>query len=205
MYKPYIKVVPEPGAGRNSLQEAYLRRLIGQTFRLPLAGVDPKAASDEGSRELELSAVYTALMTQRSETKDDLRHPSAERRIEEPVRRLSALDLLNKKPRLALLGDPGSGKSTFVNFIALCMAGEALGDANVNLKLLTAPLPEEETEERDEDERAHRSQSWDHGFLLPVRIVLRDFAARGLPDPGQPSDSGTLWNFIVAELGDTLK
>ncbi|MEN8759857.1 MAG: SUMF1/EgtB/PvdO family nonheme iron enzyme [Desulfobacterales bacterium] len=198
-------IVPGPGASPESLQKAYLNRLVLQIYRLPLAGVDPKVATDEGSRELELSAVYTALMTHRPEADGDLRHLKAEGHPKDTSRRLSALAVLNKEPRLAMLGDPGSGKSTFVNFVALCMAGEALGLSNVNLKLLTAPLPEEEIEESAEDESAPRPQSWDHGFLLPVRIVLRDFAARGLPDSGQSADSETLWNFIIAELGGNLK
>jgi hypothetical protein len=198
-------LAPEPGASPESLQKAYLNRLVLQIYRLPLAGVDPKVATDKGSRELELSAVYTALMTHRPETDGNLRHLKTEGHPKDASRRLSALAVLNKEPRLAMLGDPGSGKSTFVNFVALCMAGEALGQANVNLKLLTAPLPEEEIEERAGDKSAPRPQSWDHGFLLPVRIVLRDFAARGLPDSGQPADGETLWNFIIAELGGTLK
>jgi hypothetical protein len=66
-------------------------------------------------------------------------------------------------------------------------------------------LPEEEGERRAEDEKQPHPQPWDHGFLLPVRIVLRDLAARGLPAPGSPVRGDTLWAFIEAELGETLK
>jgi formylglycine-generating enzyme required for sulfatase activity len=206
MYKPTIQVTPEPGASPESLHKAYLNRLVSQIYRLPLTGVDPKVATDEGSRELELAAVYTALMTQRPDSEGDLRYMRAERRMEDTPRHLSALEVLNQEPRLALLGDPGSGKSTFVNFVGLCLAGGDLGYTAVNLTMLTAPLPQDEVEDPfSEDEKAPQPQPWNHGFLLPVRIVLRDFAARGLPDPGQPADGGTLWTFIETELGETLK
>ena len=42
----------------------------------------------------------------------------------EGQQRLSAVAVLNTERHLALLGDPGSGKSTFVSFVTLCMAGE---------------------------------------------------------------------------------
>lgn len=45
----------------------------------------------------------------------------------------------------------------------------------------------------------------EHGPLLPGRIVLRDLAARGLPESGEPANGDTLWAFIVAELGQTLQ
>jgi formylglycine-generating enzyme required for sulfatase activity len=188
----------EPGASSEALRRAYLHRLTQQTRRLPLVGVDPKAASSEEYGELQLSAVYTALLTRRPATDDEGRGMQLERMGRE-ARRLSALEVLNREPCLVLLGDPGSGKSTFVDFVALCLAGEALGDEDANLSVLTTPLP---TEERDEKPQP---QPWHHGPLLPVRIVLRDLVARGLPAPGEPVSGDTLWAFIVGELGETLK
>src|SRR5262249_46488958 len=88
-------------------------------------------------------------------------------------------------------------KSTFVSFVALCLAGEALGREDANLALLTSPLPDDEEDGRDQEEPP---QPWDHGTLLPVRVVLRDFAARGLPEPGARASAKHLWDFLAAEL-----
>src|SRR5690606_5942016 len=105
-----------------------------------------------------------------------------------------ALAQLNEHRHLVLLGDPGSGKSTFVNFVTLCLAGECLGRPDVNVQLLTTPLP-------DEDGEAHEErQPWQHGPLLPLRVILRDLAARGLPaDSQQPADADDLWQFLAGE------
>jgi formylglycine-generating enzyme required for sulfatase activity len=196
------RATPEPGASPDTFRRAYLHRLAQQASRLPLVGINPKAASDQKSGELKLSAVYTALLTQRPDIDEDMRGLRPERAMEREARRLSALEVLDREKRLVLLGDPGSGKSTFVNFVALCLAGEVLGFVDANLAVLTAPLPVEERQQRDEKPKP---QPWRHGALLPARIVLRDLAARGLPDPGKPVGGDTLWNFIVAELGETLK
>lgn len=71
-----------------------------------------------------------------------------------------------------LLGGPGSGKSTFVNFLELSMAGELLEIPGPNLESLTAPLPKDGADD-DEPE----PQRWVHGPLLPVPVVLRDLAS----------------------------
>ena len=117
-------------------------------------------------------------------------------------RRLSVVEQMNQHDHMVLLGDPGSGKSTFVNFVALCMAGEALGRGDANLTALTQPLPQDQDEAsrmRGQDKNPE-PQPWDHGTLIPVRVILRDFAARGLPTAGQPASADCVWNFIEAEM-----
>jgi TIR domain len=118
------------------LRTSYLNRLFEDTARLSLRGIDPKAAGDPKA-ELILDAVYTALLTLTPEEHERMEKEGMAHRTE--TRRLSALALLNKHARLVLLGDPGSGKTTVVNFVAMCMAGENLGK-HANLELLTAPL-----------------------------------------------------------------
>ncbi|MBN2393752.1 MAG: NACHT domain-containing protein, partial [Anaerolineae bacterium] len=200
-----LEQAKQPGASAEVLRQAYLYRLMQQTRRLPLGGVDPKSASDAQSSELRLSAVYTALLTQRVEADARLAEATSERES----RRLSAVEVLNTEPRLVLLGDPGGGKTTFVNFVALCLAGETLKDTEANLSALTAPLPDERPERQRREDEKPQPQPWKHGALLPVRVVLRDFAARGLPAAGDPACRGvngdTLWAFIAAEVGETLK
>jgi formylglycine-generating enzyme required for sulfatase activity len=110
-----------------------------------------------------------------------------------PGEQLSALTLLDHHERLVLLGDPGSGKSTFVNFVALCLAGEALKRPQANLKLLRSPLPDAQGEKP-------KPQPWSHKALLPVRIVLRELAARGLPPPDEKATAKHIWDFLQADL-----
>jgi formylglycine-generating enzyme required for sulfatase activity len=191
------------GGDRDSLRRAYLSHLFAELGKLSLAGIDPKAASDAEKR-LDLGAVYTALLTLTPEECDHLKRENClPREMVRGERRLSALAHLDREARLVLLGDPGSGKSTFVNFVALCMAGGALDRPEANLERLREPLPQDE-EERRRDEQEPEPQPWQHGALLPVRVVLRDFAARGLPPAGQPADADTLWAFIETELGEAL-
>jgi len=182
------------------VREAYLNHLFESARQLSLSGIDPNVASKAETR-LHLDGVYTALLTLAPEM-----HERLERGVmpEKETRRLSALEQLNRHGRLVLLGDPGSGKSTFVNIVALCFAGEMLCHQEANLALLTSPLPAEKEDDEKKNEpqpirRAH-VEPWQHGALLPVRIILRDFAARGLPEAGQKANANHLWNFIAAEL-----
>lgn len=182
---------PPAGASPEALRESYLHRLMHQTGALALAGVDPAVAGDRDAR-LSLDAVYTALLT--LSPKEEGRF--LRRKGLTSFARLSALAQLNRQPRLVLLGDPGSGKTTFGNFVALCLAGEALGLTKANVQLLTAPLPNGDGDEE-------KPQSWDHGALLPVRVILRDFAAKSLPEPGEKGTGRHLWDYLRTDLEDS--
>ena len=167
-----------------ALRKSYLTWLMEQVRAVPLAGIDPKSIREETRRDLDLAAVYTALMTQRSEdTIGPGVTPSGPGGRGEREQ-LSALAMANAEPRLALLGDPGSGKSTFVNFMALCMAGELLGHPDANLAALRAAVPKDDEAHRDR--RETQLQPWDHGPLIPIRVILREFVARACSRLARP-------------------
>ena len=69
-----------------------------------------------------------------------------------------------------------------------------------NLALLTAPLPADDERRPSGIEQKERPQPWDQDALLPVRVVLRDFAAAGLPARGKRANAEHLWRFIADEL-----
>ena len=178
---------------QTDLRTSYLSMLLKDTAEFPLTGVDPKA-SHEG--RVHLHSVYTGLMTLTLQDSEGKLETSASQK---GPQRLSALEQLNRHQRLVLLGEPGGGKSTFVNFVAVCLAGELLRDKECNLKLLTAPIPDDRGSDRG------KPQPWDHRAILPVRIILRDFAAWRLPQGGERTGASTVLEFLKAGLGDALQ
>jgi hypothetical protein len=164
----------------------YLNQVVADNATLNLSGVDHRVLSEQDEARLELAAVYTALNTMRSvgeEAKRGGRKRPAALPESGGKERHSAVTFVNQTPYTALLGDPGSGKTTFVNFLALCLAGEMLGLTEVNL--------------------ARLGKEWTAGALLPVQVVLRQFAAQ----TASTSVTGTeslLWTYVVKRLGNGL-
>ena len=203
-----VNIGTQPRARKGSLRESYLSYVVGLTSPLALSGVVRQSAS-EAETSMDLSAVYTALLTHggmdEADFQIDMRNKLERMTLRDELRekkRLSVVERANRHNKLVLLGDPGSGKSTFVNFLALCMAGHALGLQEANLTELTKPLPLDDEERRTprREEEKQEPQPWDHGALLPVRIILRDFAVRGLPDGGEAVSAEHIWKFIEEEL-----
>lgn len=99
----------------------------------------------------------------------------------EKQRSLRALEALAEHERMVLTGDPGSGKSSFVNFVAFALARAWCGE--------TAWL------ERLGDD-------WPHGPLLPIRVLLREFAAWLAARPTlAPADPSLLWQWLEQGAG----
>jgi formylglycine-generating enzyme required for sulfatase activity len=175
------------------LENAYLRYLAWSCDRLKISAVDPRYVTATGESRIPLAAVYTELDVVAPLRSRDLRMAKDElheRLFVEGDRephRLPALQAIAAEDtaRFVLLGDPGSGKSTFVDYLAFALAHARLD-------------PHGEWAERLE------KNGWHHGPLLPVHVILRDFAARGLPADAQQGTAHTLWSFIRTELHEHL-
>ncbi|MCI0649249.1 MAG: SUMF1/EgtB/PvdO family nonheme iron enzyme [Chloroflexi bacterium] len=160
-----------PAPEANDLRRRYLHGLFVGCGSLSMAMIDPRAQHSQAA-QLALQSVFTALDVAATQQERDVKWQTASR---ERDQREPALAALSRHPRLVLLGQPGSGKSTLVNFIAYCLTGEGLGHDSVNLARLAG-------------------MGWRLPGLLPVRVILRDYAARGLP-AGQD-----LLTFLGSEL-----
>ncbi|MCB9150918.1 MAG: SUMF1/EgtB/PvdO family nonheme iron enzyme [Caldilineaceae bacterium] len=178
-----FQAAPAPGqVAPKELLFTYLNQLLRDLGTLDLAGVDRTLVSEREGAELEVAAVYTALDTLHTQIEGRQSGVKKERLEAEGERdhaRQSALAFVNGADRAVLLGDPGSGKSTFVNFLALCMAGELLQIEGINL--------------------ARLGEEWTVGVQLPVHVVLRDFAAQ-LSHDEMAAPHELLWRFITKRL-----
>jgi formylglycine-generating enzyme required for sulfatase activity len=186
-------------------EQHYLKRVMKDCAGLEwLSLMDLR---DENSQRLELDAVYTALLTTRTVFIEGASQGAFWEK------RLSALEVLNCEQHLVLTGDPGSGKSAFVNYLTLCLAGEKLGSEQVNLQTLTDPLPDEhgnpqtekiKVERKESSEKREVRQTWHHEGLIPVRIILRDFAASThFPSEQDRADVCHLMAFLHTQLERT--
>ncbi len=111
---PAVTPIP-PSPPAEELRPDYLNWVRTQVSELSLLGVDPEATRDEQEGRLHLDRVYTALLTADAEAAGKPEQPELFGRGE---KRLSAVAQLNQQSRLVLLGDPGGGKSTFVNYFS---------------------------------------------------------------------------------------
>jgi formylglycine-generating enzyme required for sulfatase activity/energy-coupling factor transporter ATP-binding protein EcfA2 len=168
---------PEPPSTA-SWPESYYGLVWDKCVQLHMTSIDRESAK-LGAAVLELHKVFTTLDVPADPDVEE----AARRRQESPDAardgRMPALQALSRRgnERLVLLGQPGSGKSTLVKYLGLCLSGAALGKAEANLDSLT-------------------EQGWRLPPLLPILVVLREYAAKGL------SKKHDLWAFIAAGLRD---
>lgn len=175
-FEYHYHAAPEP-PDVTPLREAYLRQVIARAKQLPLRGVDIGAGDPSRAKRIRLAQVYVDLDTKTEVMSDALEKAKAGQHVEfwrergqaslvtQPeenadwtrIESLSAVLAARLFRNLVLLGDPGSGKSTFINHLAFCLAMHQLRPDDGWLQHLP-DWPEEEVN------------------LLPVVVVLRDFA-----------------------------
>jgi len=183
---------PAPAPDVTPLRQAYLRHLLDRCCRLTLRSLDVQAGDATALAEHpRLAQVYIHLDTTAHlmEEREGKRRRPAPTELAEALgrgevgegRRLGALEAAVGNRRLVLLGAPGSGKSTFVRHLALCLTLAQLEPSGNWL----AHLP-----------------GWpaDEAGALPVVATLRDFA-RWAATREQPADNaGALGQFIEVWL-----
>lgn len=174
--------------GDASLREFYLRRLAAACAELPFGILDPRFFEMSGARELTVKDIYIALDVMAPAVRDQeqggflkrILKRDAPDETERPSDRVPILDALARDDlkRVVLLGEMGSGKSTFAQYLAL-----ALALIQQNIPNARALLPEDSP----------------LANLFPIRLVLRE-AARHIPLHAPKGDAQMLWNALRAEL-----
>ncbi len=166
---------------------AIYRRVLMESCRhLTLRGLD-MAESDvsDAPRRLDLHQIYVDLLTA---TQVPVRRRGQRRRkrpaglLEEgaETRPLRALEAVVQERQVVLLGEPGSGKSTFLTYVAFCLAAHGIA-------------PEQQWHEH--------LPGWPEreAHVVPLTVVLRDFA-RWLPEAIPADAPRHLWSFLTERL-----
>lgn len=174
-----------------TLRMNYLQRLFQRADTIFLSHLNPHS---QVTSRISLKAVYTAQLTQSFVTSAGSMASTRAPTASTQEQRLTALESINLHQHLVLLGAPGSGKSSFLKFVALCMAGEFLHHPDANLALLALVLPVAGPAV------AKPGQGWRHGPLLPVYITLRDLIAEDVFVEQTQGGADHLFEYVTREL-----
>ena len=174
----------EVDTGNGNDLRQYLKTVRTACDHLDLINFDESNPGEQDN--LKISQVFTGLHLQdlRRGQKDDLAEIIRHQRNRnyfthsaEEMMPVTAIQAVATMKRLVILGRPGSGKSTLVDHLATQLAGQRIG-----LDGFAAIA------------------DWNCGSLLPVRVVLRKFAAwPGLTGPG---NAGLVWHYLKDMLDE---
>jgi len=141
----------------SDLWSVYLKELSVQANLLPWANLTTEYAHPDRGESLRLADIYTDLDTnelRHVEREEDLRQLLA---CPQEIERISAQEMLDREGHLLIMGDPGSGKSTFLKHVTYLFAQAGLAtEPSVWLERLSP---------------------WDKGVVTPVWLELRHLAA----------------------------
>lgn len=170
-----VSVHTGTGPSPRSLLAHYLKALIADCQRLKLDVIDEKNSVDT-TAQLRLGAVYTNLLVTAADAE---MAGSPEEMLKKERKPLSAAAFASRHACSVILGKPGAGKTTFTDFLCLCIAGQMTNHAEVNLALL--------------------GEDWQAGTPLPLRVTLRRYAALSLPQ------EMSLWEHLKTDWKGALE
>jgi formylglycine-generating enzyme required for sulfatase activity len=158
----------------------YLHAVADDCSKLVTRGID--LGGDAHQKPLRLAHVYVSLDTKslRPSRRDERRASP------ETMSALSALEVLfdPQTLRVVLVGEPGSGKSTFLQYVTLCLADELCAAQGAVSHLAGLEVPDLVRRQR----------------ALPLRLLLRDFAPT--LDPAKAGSSQHIEDFLHSQLVD---
>ncbi len=159
----------------------YLESVIQDCCRFRNVGLDP-TASDPARGGLPLEKLYRSLDTTTMVEEGSGKPSTTGDSFPRNSRPLSALEALQTCPdnHMVLLGLPGTGKTTFIRYLALCMAQSLVPNGTH----LTETLPE-----------------WKQPSLLPVIVPLARFADY-IPAGVKKGNADLVADFILQFLKD---
>jgi len=178
-----------PPKDKAEQRRIYLDVLAAQVNQLPLRAFDAGQSNPKAKAQaLSLVNVYTALNTTEQVKREPSDKPRQEREADllerGETRPWRALEAAARQRWLVLLGEPGSGKTTFVHHLIYCLARHEVEGSEAWLNDFRRDWPDTACD------------------LLPVRVILRDFdvwlaGRKRVPGHAQPID---LHDFIAHTL-----
>jgi formylglycine-generating enzyme required for sulfatase activity/energy-coupling factor transporter ATP-binding protein EcfA2 len=176
--------IGQPAQNDKEALQIYLWVLANSQRLLPMRSLNPDACSagDTGG-QMTLESVYVALNTT-AFAGDEPR--SSTKRVEdslvssEKIRAISAMEAVARHRQVVITGDPGSGKTTFLRHLTLCLAAVQI-DSQSHWNDRLADWPGNERN------------------CLPIPVILRNFA-RSITQESETDQPNTLWRFIRSGL-----
>ncbi len=156
----------------SSPRTAYLENILENNNKIVLSGIDIGSTIPE----FDLGNLYVPLFTNFQEKNQNFTSKS-----HSSNNRTSVVKFLNQHRFVVLLGDAGTGKSILINYLCSCFAGEILRIKPDLRVLLSASSSDNLT-----------TDQWDHGALIPVKILLRDLVAWGLK-----TSKFDIWDYLI--------